>query len=402
MHVLIVSDSDSKYGAPHSMKQMVSALKNSYGADIQISVLLLKAAESLKEELEAYGAHVDCIYYDAYYQAVPYDAWKRPLKYVIKKVSYLYGKYIGIHKITQCIDMSEIDIIHSNSSREDLGALLAEKYHKPHLWHIRELGNKHCPCFSYRKDYVELMNRTADKLVAVSDAVRKYWIQKGICREKIQTVYNGVEYKHEDDIAEVKNRRDNIKIIMMGSVSEAKGQIQLITAVAHMKEEFRDMVSVDIVGSGPKAYLKKLQNDIEKKGLGQRVHLKGYIADSANLLKQYHLGVMCSRSEGFGRVTAEYMMAGLAVIASDSGANGELIRDGVDGLLYQYGVSEDLGSKITFLCKNQDKMAELGRNARSRALANFTAEINAKNIYRLYEEIISENEKRSKGIRSIC
>jgi len=390
MHVLIVSDADSRYGASHSLKQMVKELLNSYENDIKISVLLLSTARSLKNELEKYGAYVVCVKYEPYYQGVPYDKWKKPIKYVIKGIGYLWGKYIGVRKIDKCMNMSEIDIIHSNSSREDLGALLAEKHHKPLLWHIREFGDGHCRCYSYRKDYIELMNKTAYKLVAVSDAVRNHWIEKGIFPGKIRTVYNGVEYQDFDGDTGIENIKDKVKIIMMGSVNEAKGQLQLVGAIAQMEEKMRNRICVDIIGSGVKSYMMRLQRYIVENGLEKTVRLKGYIDDSAKLLKQYHLGIVCSRSEGFGRVTAEYMMAGLSVIASNTGANSELIRDGVDGLLYTYGMIEDLRSKIEYLCNHPDKLAEFGGNARIRAVERFTANINAKNIYQEYKKILKD------------
>ena len=43
-----------------------------------------------------------------------------------------------------------------------------------------------------------------------------------------------------------------------------------------------------------------------------------------------HLDVY--KRQGFGRVTVEYMCAGLAVIASDCGANPELIQHDVTGI----------------------------------------------------------------------
>ena len=393
MHVLIVSDADSRYGASHSLKQMVKELLNSYENDIKISVLLLSTARSLKNELEKYGAYVICVKYEPYYQGVPYDKWKKPIKYVIKGIGYLWGKYIGVRKIDKCMNMSEIDIIHSNSSREDLGALLAEKHHKPLLWHIREFGDEDYRCYSYRKDYIELMNRTADKLIVVSDAVRNHWIKKGIFSEKILTVYNGVEWREDEGVAEIVNLKDKVKIIMMGSISETKGQMQLLAAIAQMKSELRNRISVDIVGSGPNGYMKRLQRYIMENGLEKTINLKGYIDDSSKLLNQYHLGIVCSRSEGFGRVTAEYMMAGLSVIASNTGANDELIRDGVDGLLYTYGMIEDLCSKVEYLCNYPDKLAEFGSNARIRAVERFTANINAKNIYQEYKNILNDRKK---------
>ena len=38
--------------------------------------------------------------------------------------------------------MSKIDIIHTNVNRDDFGILLSQKYHKPHIQHIREFQDQ--------------------------------------------------------------------------------------------------------------------------------------------------------------------------------------------------------------------------------------------------------------------
>ena len=114
----------------------------------------------------------------------------------------------------------------------------------------------------------------------------------------------------------------------------------------------------------------------------------GYRSDFYPHIKEYDCGVMCSKSEGFGRVTAEYMMAGLPVIASDTGANPEIITDNVTGLLYRFGDDADLAEKITYLVNNVYKIEKLGKNAHMAAINKYTAEINAVNVLNEYRKIL--------------
>ena len=89
----------------------------------------------------------------------------------------------------------------------------------------------------------------------------------------------------------------------------------------------------------------------------------GYREDVCSLLHEYDCGVMCSRSEGFGRVTAEYMMAGLPVIASDTGANPELVNEGQTGLFYRWGDTSDLAKKIEMLADDALLCERMGLQA---------------------------------------
>lgn len=387
MQVLMISDSDSKYGAPHSLKQMCETMKERYGDKLEITVVLAKSAENIKDELEGYGCKVQVLMFVPYYQGVPENKLKLVVKYFIRWLQYVYGNMMGVRWIRKHIDMQKIDIIHSNSSREDLGAMIAKHYGKPLIWHIREFGDKDYKCYSFRKNYIKLMNETAVKLLAVSDAVRKHWISKGIHPDKIITVYNGVKEIPEDMVSQHRNIAQFIRIVMLGSLNETKGQLHLVRAVSLLSADEKGKIQVDIIGDGSKNYGRAVRQEIEKNNLQNIVRMRGYISDPARLLRDYDVGVICSRSEGFGRVTAEYMMAGLPVLASDTGANPELIRNGEDGYLYPYGDAKKLSMAIRKFMYDKPKLIEMGENARKRAVDNFSSKVNADNIMNIYESI---------------
>ena len=78
-------------------------------------------------------------------------------------------------------------------------------------------------------------------------------------------------------------------------------------------------------------------------------------------------------------------MAGLPVIASDTGANQELVREGTDGVFYAYGNTEDLAEKILLVAKEPGHYG--GEATHAYALSRFSADVNAANIYKIYKEI---------------
>ena len=87
------------------------------------------------------------------------------------------------------------------------------------------------------------------------------------------------------------------------------------------------------------------------------------------------------------------MMAGLCVIASDTGANKELIEDGESGLIYQYGNTESLVNTIKKCIDNPEDRCRIAKCGCIRANQEFTAERNAKRICEIYKSILEHVEK---------
>ena len=88
-------------------------------------------------------------------------------------------------------------------------------------------------------------------------------------------------------------------------------------------------------------------------------------------------------SEGFGIATVEAMLCELPVICSNSGSLPELIRDGVEGLLFRPMDEESLSQKILCLYKSKDLQRSLGKSARKSALKRF----NVKSFVEAFENI---------------
>lgn len=390
MHVLFVSDADSKYGASSSMKQMIKGILECCD-DIEISVVLPLRIDTNKE-LENYYRELGCnvykIFYEPFYQNVPEQKWRFPIKYFLRGMEYLFGRWTGVFYLSKKMNINDVDIIHSNSSREDFGAMLALKYNKPLIWHIREFGDKDYKCFSYRRGYIGFMNEAAKKFITVSNAVRDHWIKKGVDERKIVRIYDGVCAELNFKKEYRKNADGKLRFLILGSVCETKGQYQIINACALMSEKERERITVDIIGSGNQSYIRRMKEMIKKNKLTSSIHFLGYHEEAWKNICSYTCGLMCSKSEGFGRVTAEYMMAGLPVIASDTGANPELIVDNESGLLFQWNNIEDLKNKMVYLLNHANVPKQMGLKAREYAQSHFSLKINAELIYREYIKIV--------------
>lgn len=383
MKVLFITDPGSIGGANKSLIDLVSELKNKH---IEIIVV-----NSIKNDLNIYMNRVkvenySCGHRPAMCPRSPFK-WKRPLKYLYEFIQYYLSIPSSLRYLEKHIDFNSIDLIHTNSARNDLGCYISKKYGIKHVMHIREFGQEDFDCVIYKEDYYNFLNKYTDRFIAISDAVSEAWIAKGIEKDKVCVIYNGI------DISDLRKKtsydiyNNYLKLVIVGGVCEAKGQLQCIEALNLLPLEIKNRVSLDIIGWGDPLYIMEIKKRINNYNL-KNVCLLGAREDIHLILKDYDVALMCSKSEGFGRVTAEYMFAGIGIIASDRGANRELIDDGINGLIYKYNDNQDLAEKIEFLYLDRAKIREYGKLAQQKAFDSFTIQRNADKIIQIYKSVV--------------
>lgn len=389
MHILFTTDGDCKYGSVHALLTLIRELKK-LDTEIIISVVLISRSNK-KNDFAALGCKVYQLPYEPFCQGYPDNKMKLPVKYVIRGAQYLFGRIFALRMLERKLDLSSVDLIHSNSSREDFGAVIAEKYKKPLIWHIRESGDRDFRLYSYRHDLISFMNAHAAVFIAISDHIREHWIEKGLSEKKFIRIYDGIDREMYEpvkcnDVLDRYVHQKCFRLVMMGAIYEGKGQWQIIQAISRLPSEYRNRLTLDIVGDGSYSYVKKMKRMTETFCLDKQIRFLGYQEDYYSQLAEYDCGIMCSKCEGFGLVTVEYMIAGLPVVASDTGANLEILENGVTGLFYHYPEVEDLRDKLIDMMTHRTWAKRMGIAAQ-KAAEKFSGKYNAVEILNLYKKI---------------
>lgn len=270
--------------------------------------------------------------------------------------------------------------VHSNTITSDFGYYLSKTLKVPHIWHIREFGKYDFNFdFELGMNYISKCANQSARIICNSEAVENYY--KQFFSEKLLThVYNGVPIVQKGI-----NCWDEstFRILMIGRLSSEKGQEDLINACEMMTQNGMSDYRVDLYGDGVDR--EKLQVMITTLNLKDRIFLKGYSADIP--ICDYHVGVMCSKYEAFGRVTVEYMANSLPVVGANSGGTPEIIVDNDTGLLYQPGDVEALYECMRKLYLNRELCKKLGRNGKERAERLFSEEEYCRNIVNVYHDV---------------
>lgn len=98
--------------------------------------------------------------------------------------------------------------------------------------------------------------------------------------------------------------------------------------------------------------------------------------------------------ETFGLVGAEAMSHGIPVVGARIGAIADLVRDGVDGLLFESRNAVDLAEKVTRLWYNPEFCRRLGRAGRDKAMTQWSPERHFERHMALYEQLRTRRPAR--------
>lgn len=164
---------------------------------------------------------------------------------------------------------------------------------------------------------------------------------------------------------------DNIKeIVYVGRLHSSKGINTLIQAFSDSLKIHKD-IKLTIAGEG-----EEHQNLIaltEKLNISENVSFTGRLSkkEVLELMARAYFVVVPSIVEAFGYVTIEAMSVKTAVIGSNSTGIAEIIRDGIDGLLFEPKNSKELGEKMIKLLNDENLNKKLSIQGYQRFLEKF-------------------------------
>ncbi len=167
---------------------------------------------------------------------------------------------------------------------------------------------------------------------------------------------------------------DPIHLISVGRLVEHKDHASLIKAVSQLPSSLNWRLT--IAGTGPLyGFLKSLAASYNMK---DKIMFTGEINDqqlwllykSADIFLFPSLETDCG-TEGFGIVLLEAMAQGLGIIASQTGAIPEVLKNGRLGLLTKPGSVEAWADNIKKIISNYDLRKRLIDNAKTEVQENY-------------------------------
>ncbi len=174
--------------------------------------------------------------------------------------------------------------------------------------------------------------RVVGNAKAVLDDLQK----EGLPPHKLTLIYNGIETDMFTAHRPLSfyTEASCFALTAVGNLHSYKGYRDLIAAACQLKNQAPHLNwHLNIAGKGTPQMVATLTQDIAAYGLEKHVTLLGHVADNVSLLKNTHLFIHPSHTEGLPNAIIEAMSAELPVIATQVGGIPELVEDHVTGRL---------------------------------------------------------------------
>jgi glycosyltransferase involved in cell wall biosynthesis len=172
--------------------------------------------------------------------------------------------------------------------------------------------------------------RRVDRIIAISNAVKQVLVADGIPATAISVVPDGID---PEGIHAAAGQPLNIRgalglppgtllAVNVAALVDHKDQRTLIRAAGHARAARPDLHWA-IAGEGE--LRGSLIAEIARLGLGDRVHLLGYVDAADALIRESDVLVMSSKEEGLGSVILNALALGKPVVATAAGGIPEIL-----------------------------------------------------------------------------
>ncbi len=247
------------------------------------------------------------------------------------------------------------DLIVTNSLINPCGALAARIVGIRHLWLVNEFGDLD---HGYRfllgmPRTLALVGRLSTGILACSHAVGER-LESCVPAGKIAVAYYAVAMAPGRPKEPRPGGPAPVRLLLLGKKHEGKGQLEAVRALALVRRTGLD-ARLRLVGDGDprfEARLARLWGDL---GVTDAVESVSFTPDPVAEIDAADILLMCSRAEGFGRVTVEAMRRVRPVIGSRAGATTELLEASRGGLLYPPGDAGTLAECVARLCNDPEQ-----------------------------------------------
>lgn len=188
----------------------------------------------------------------------------------------------------------------------------------------------------------------ADRVIAVSHAVAKSMVRRGIPERKLRVVSNGtlgsVRTRSLKEYLPVELERPAIATV--AGMYQRKGIHELIEAFAQIAPNL-PQVHLYIVGNGPDKHI--FEEKAQATGFSQRIHFAGFQPEPQRYLLAADIFVLASHRDPSPLVIPEAREAGCAIIATNVDGIPEALDHGRAGILVPVKDSPALANALTKL-----------------------------------------------------
>ncbi|WP_461557668.1 glycosyltransferase family 4 protein [Synechococcus sp.] len=315
------------------------------------------------------------------------------LPYLVKSQMYTIPSPRASRELRESLERFQPDLVHASLTLspldfrlpelcQQLGVPLVATFHPPFDAGLRNItaGGQQLTYQLYASSLAKF-----DRVVVFSELQAELLIRLGVAKSTLAVIPNGVDPNiWRPGASQLSERfRGKRVFLYMGRLATEKNVEALLRAWKLVQLPGCVLV---VVGDGP------LRQALQANYTSDDVIWWGYEADQAvrlALLQVAEVFMLPSLVEGLSLALLEAMASGTACVATDAGADGEVLEGGAGIVISTQGVTTQLRTLLPVLREQPILSRELGRRARERVLERYTLKGNIDALEQLYTDLIS-------------
>ena len=198
----------------------------------------------------------------------------------------------------------------------------------------------------------------ADLLLVLSERAAHTFRVRGFPEEKLFYLPRGVDIER----FRPGKRPARFRAVFAGALIKRKGIQHVLKAWHRLNFADAELWLVGFVHEEAKPYLKQFWRD--------NIRVVGFVRDPENYLNKGSIHVFPSQWEGSAKVTYEAAACALPQITTREA--GDVVRDGVEGIIVKPGDVNAVAAALEHFYRNPDVVEQMGAAARRRVVENFT------------------------------
>ena len=273
--------------------------------------------------------------------------------------------------IINFLKRNQIDLVYTNTSTLISPSIAAKFTGIPSCFHIHEIPNGNPIYARFITAFVNVFSR---EIICVSKSVYDFWIKNGLKKSKTKIIYNGFKIK--------KNKskiltNDKIVFTSIARIIPYKGHSLLIRIFDMLCKKNKN-IYLQIVGDTLpeyQKYLEKLNLDIKRRGLNNRIKFLGFREDVLSILDKSNFFIHTPLSpDPLPTVIFEAINCKTPVITNNLGGAYEILDQGKNGLIIKNDLVEESVEKIFSYLKNKKQQNKNVEKAFNYVCDNFSQE----------------------------
>ena len=204
----------------------------------------------------------------------------------------------------------------------------------------------------------------ADRVIAVSKAVKNSMVRRGIPEQKLRVVCNGTlgsprTRKISDyqplSLQSPAIAKRSVGITTVAGMYKRKGTTDLIAAFEEIAQDF-PAVHLYLVGNGPDKQI--FESQAQATAVSHRIHFEGFQPEPQRYLLACDIFVLASHRDPCPLVLSEAREAGLAIVATEVDGIPEALDNGKAGILVPAQDSHQLAKALIKLLSDANILQE--------------------------------------------